>query len=333
MKNEKINKNIIIYKPKKGRIDFRVQIENETVWLTQKDLSGLFGKNIRTINEHIKNIFKEGELEEKRVIRKFRITAADGKKYEAKMYNLDVIISVGYRVKSREGVHFRIWATSVLRKYLVAGYAINENRIKQALNNFEELQNTISFLGSKIASENLKGREQDIFNLLSDYSKTLSVLEEFDKNNIGDVAGTDSSFILDYESAIGVLKSVKQDLILRKQASDLFATERGKDFQSIIGSLYQTFDGRELYSSIEKKAAHLLYFTIKDHPFSDGNKRSGAFLFVYFLKKNNYLYKKSGEKKINDNALAALALLVAESNPKEKDLMIKLIMNLISEKK
>lgn len=331
VKKEKQQNNIVIYTPKHGPVDFRVRIEKETVWLSQKDMAKLFGKNVRTVNEHIKNIFTEGELEEKRVIRNFRITASDGKKYDTKLYNLDIIISVGYRVKSQEGTHFRIWATSVLKKYLVDGYSVNEKRLQQARENFEALQSTIQFLSTKISSENLRGQEQEIFSLLADYSKTLSVLEQYDKNSLAEPKGGRSSFTLSHEDAMGVLFRVRTELAAKSEATELFANERDGSFGGVVKGLYQTFGGKELYKSIEDKAAHLLYFTIKDHPFSDGNKRSGAFLFVYFLDRNKYLHKKSGEKKINDNALAALALLVAESDPKEKDTMIKLIVNLIAE--
>lgn len=330
MKTKKQQNAVVIYKPKTGGVDFRVRVENETVWLTQKDMSELFDKNVRTINEHLGNIFKEGELDESAVIRNFRITAADGKQYDTKAYNLDVIISVGYRVKSQEGTRFRVWATSVLKRYLVEGYAVNQKRLEQAVDQFKRLQNTVQFLQSKVGAETLKGKEQDLFSLLSEYAKTLTILEQYDKDTLAKPKGKRAGKKLTYDNALSVLADVRTKLVEKGEATDLFARARGGEFEGIIRGLYQSFAGKELYPTIEAKASHLLYFVIKDHPFSDGNKRSASFLFVYFLDKNKHLYKKSGERKINDNALAALALLVAESDPKEKDTMVQLIENLIA---
>lgn len=332
MKKENATKNsVVMYHPKRGAVDFRVRVEKDTVWLSQKDMAELFGKNIRTVNEHIKNIFKEGELKEKTVIRNFRITASDGKQYDTLMYNLDVIISVGYRVKSQEGTRFRVWATSVLKKYLLEGYAVNKKQLEKAREQFTALEKTVHFLSGKIGAKTLQGKERDVFALLSEYAKTLSVLEQYDADTLKKPKGVKTHTTLSYETAIQTLTEVRMTLIKKGEATDLFAHERGREFAGIIRGLYQTFGGKELYVSIEEKAAHLLYFIIKDHPFSDGNKRSASFLFVYFLDLNNHLYKKNGEKKINDNALAALALLVAESDPKEKDTMVKLTETLIAE--
>ncbi|MFH1838163.1 MAG: virulence protein RhuM/Fic/DOC family protein [Candidatus Kuenenbacteria bacterium] len=321
---------IIIYQTSKKEVNIKVRLEKETVWLTQKQMALLFNKGIPTINEHIKNVFKEGELEENAVIRKFRITASDGKIYETQLYNLDVIISVGYRVKSIHGTQFRIWATKVLKSHLVKGYSINEKRLLEAKEKFEELQNTIIFLQEKSKKELLTGQSQEILNLLSSYAKTLTLLEKYDKGKLDEPKGKNAKFILKYENCLNIIVELKKELIVKKEASDLFGIER-QSFEGIVKNLYQTFDGKKLYQTIESKASHFLYFTIKDHPFIDGNKRVASFLFVYFLDKNNYLYKKSGEKKINDNALVALALLIAESDPKEKDVMIKIIKNLLKE--
>jgi len=330
MTNQEFKKGeIVIYKSKDGP-KLEVRLEEETVWLTQKQMALLFDKGIPTINEHIKNIFKEGELQEDSVIRKFRITAADGKTYDTNFYNLDVIISVGYRVKSLRGTQFRIWATKTLKDYLVKGYTINEKRLLQARNQLQELQGAISFLQDKSRHELLVGQEQEILNLLANYSKTLTLLEQYDKEKLSLIKSTKSRFVLKYEEAINVIGKIKKDLIARKEASDLFGQENSDRFKGILGNIYQTFGKKELYTSLEEKAAHLLYFIIKDHPFVDGNKRIASFLFVYYLDKNNFLYRKTGEKKINDNALTALALLIAISDPKEKDVLIKIITNLIS---
>lgn len=320
---------IIIYKSKEGP-KIEVRLEEESVWLTQKQMALLFDKGVPTINEHIKNIFKEGELQENSVIRKFRITAADGKTYETNFYNLDIIISVGYRVKSLRGTQFRIWATKTLKEHLLKGYTINEKRLLQAKNQLKELQSAITFLQEKSKHELLAGQEQEILHLLSSYAKTLTLLEQYDKEKLTLAKKAKSKFVLTYEEATKVIEEVKKDLIAKKQASELFGQESGSKFQAILGNIYQTFDKKELYPSLEEKAAHLLYFVIKDRPFVDGNKRIASFLFVYFLDKNNYLYHKTGEKKINDNALTALALLIAVSDPKEKDKLIKIVTNLLS---
>ncbi|MFH1968173.1 MAG: virulence protein RhuM/Fic/DOC family protein [bacterium] len=329
MENKEIKKGeIIIYKAD-NKIKIDVKLDQETVWLTQKQMAELFNKGLPTINEHIKNIFKEGELKENSVIRKFRITASDGKAYETNFYNLDVVISVGYRVKSQQGVRFRIWATNTLKNYLVKGYNVNEKRLLEAENKFKELQTTVDFLRQKSKHELLAGQEQEILNLLADYSKTLTLLEQYDKGKLSTSKSGKGKFVLDYETSSKIIKEIKKELITKKEASDLFGTDAQNGLAGILGNILQTFDKKELYPSIEEKAAHLLYFVIKDHPFVDGNKRIGSFLFVYFLDKNKYLYREIGEKKINDNALTALSLLIAISDPKEKDKLIKIITNLI----
>jgi death-on-curing family protein len=333
MKQEEFKKGeIVIYQSKDGpKLD--VLLEKETVWLTQKQMALLFDKGIPTINEHIKNIYKEGELEEKSTIRKFRIVQKEGGRLverDIDFYNLDVIISVGYRVKSLRGTQFRIWATKTLKEHLVKGYTINEKRLLQAKNQLQELQGTISFLQEKAKHELLAGQEQEIFNLLANYSRTLTLLEQYDKEKLSLIKSKKGRFILKYDEAINVISKIKKDLVAKKEASDLFGQENGDKFKGILGSIYQTFNKKELYPSLEEKAAHLLYFIIKDHPFVDGNKRIASFLFVYYLDKNDFLYRKTGEKKINDNTLTALALLIAVSNSSEKDKLIKIITNLLA---
>ncbi len=320
---------IIIYKSKAGEIELEVKVGDETVWLTQKQMAELFGKDVRTVNEHIKNVFKEGELKENSVIRNYRITASDGKIYDTKFYNLDVIISIGYRVKSQQGVKFRIWATKTLKDHLLQGYTINQQRLLEAKENFEKLQKTIAFLEEKARTKMLKGQGAEILNILANYSKTFTLLEQYDKSRLKKFGGEKAKFILEYEDCRNIINQLKKDLISRREAGDIFGFERNGAFEGIVKNLYQTFGGKELYTNMETKAAHILYLIIKDHPFSDGNKRIGSFLFVYFLDKNKYLYRKNGERKINDNALTALALLIAESNPKEKDQMIALITQLL----
>ncbi len=325
-----MDEKIVIYKTKNGP-QMDVRLEQETVWLTQKQMSQLFGKDVRTINEHIGNVFRDGELKKNSVIRNFRITAADKKTYVVNIYNLDVIISVGYRVKSFRGTQFRIWATKTLRQHLVKGYTINEKRLLQAKNNLNDLQSAISFLREKAKHTLLTGQEQQILSLLADYSKTLTLLEQYDKEKLSLSHKGKGTFLLQYETAYSVIGELKKVLFAKKEASSIFGQEYEDKFKAILGNILQTFGENELYPSLEEKAAHLLYFVIKDHSFVDGNKRIGSFLFIYFLDRNNYLYKQNKEKKINDNALTALSLLIAISNPKEKDTMIKIITNLLKE--
>jgi len=320
---------IIIYTTKDGP-KLEVRLEEDTVWLTQKQMALLFNKGIPTINEHIKNIFKEGELDENTVIRKFRITASDGKTYENNFYNLDVIISVGYRVKSIQGTQFRIWATKRLKEYLIKGYTINQKQLQQTQTNLKELIETISLLQNQASNQLLAGQEQKVLNLLSEYAQTLSTLEQYDKEKLTLLQNTKDTFVLKYTEAIKIIEELKKELIKKNEASEFFGQENSNQFKAILANLYQTFDQQELYPSLEVKAAHLLYFIIKDHPFVDGNKRIASFLFVYFLDKNNFLYRKNGEKKIDSNTLTTLALLIAISDSKDKEKFIKIVTNLVA---
>ena len=330
MKKDNFQKGeILIYKTPQNEVELKVKLEKETIWLNQSQIALLFDTKRPAITKHLNNIFKTGELKKNSVSSILEHTAADGKIYKTQFYSLDAIISVGYRVNSQRATQFRIWASKVLKQYLIKGYVINEKRLLEAKNKFKELQGAVLFLQKQSKKELLKGQEAEILNLLADYSKTFSLLEQYDKRRLADKKGAKTKFILRYEDSLNIVAELKRELIVKKEASDLFGQERGKSFEGIIKGLYQTFGKKELYPTIEDKASHLLYLTIKDHPFSDGNKRTAAFLFVYFLDKTNYLFKKSGERKINDNALVALALLIAESNPKDKDVMIKIIKNLI----
>ncbi len=284
---------IAIFKSKDGPF-LEVKLNKDTVWLTQDQMAKLFKKGRPTITEHINNLFKEGELKEKSVCRNFRRTGTDRKNYNVKFYNLDVIISVGYRVKSLRGTQFRIWATRTLKQHLIQGYTINQNRLIQVKNNLEDLQQTILFLKEKSGNELLAGQEKEIINILANYSKTLTFLKKYDKDELKLVGKSRGKFILDYKSARNLIDQVKEKLVTIKEASNMFAQENGNKFRAILGNIYQTFDNKELYSSVEERAAHLLYFVIKDHPFVDGNKRSASLLFVYFLDKNNCLYRNTG---------------------------------------
>lgn len=329
LKNAPKEGGIIIYKDKRGEVELEVKIGKETIWLTQDQIALLFGTKRPAITKHLQNIFKVRELDKNSVSSILEHTASDGKTYKTQFYNLDAIISVGYRVSSSQATRFRIWATNVLREHLLKGYTINQKRLLEERDNFEKLQKTIAFLQEKARAKTLKGQESEILDLLADYSKTLTLLEQYDKNSLKKAQAGKAKFVLKYETCQNIVTEVKKELVAKKEAGDIFGNERGGAFESVIKNLYQTFGGKELYANLETKAAHLLYLVIKDHPFSDGNKRLGSFLFVYFLDKNKYLYDAKGEKKINDNALTALALLVAESDPKEKDVMIALITNLL----
>lgn len=292
---------IVIYKSKSGpQLD--VRFEQETVWLTQAQIALLFGTQRPAITKHLKNIFNSGELKERSVCSILEHTAADGKKYRTAFYNLDAIISVGYRVNSARATQFRIWATQTLRDYLVKGYAINEKRLTEAREKFEQLKGVVAFLQKKSKTELLRGQEGEIIELLAAYAKTVDILDDYDRGAIGIAKGSKPDFVITQEIARDLVQKISRELKTAGKAGDFFGMERDGSFSSIVGNLYQTFGGEELYPTLESKAAHLLYLTIKDHPFSDGNKRLGSLLFVYFLERCNYLYRQGGEKKINDNA-------------------------------
>jgi len=332
MTKEKFNEGkIVIYQTSKKEVELRVRLEKETIWLDAHQMAHVFSIDRTVVVKHIRNIYKTGELPETSTCAKIAQVAADGKTRKMNLYNLDMIISVGYRVNSKRATQFRIWATKVLKTYLVQGYAINQKRLLETRQKFKELQTVITFLQKKSKKELLSGQTGEILNLLSSYAKTLTLLKEYDKGRLRAAKGKKGKFVLKYEECQRIVKELKKELIAKKEAADIFGRETSGAFEGIIKGLCQTFDRKELYPTIEDKASHLLYFTIKDHPFIDGNKRIGSFLFVYFLDKNNYLYRENGEKKINDNALTALALLIAESNPNEKDILIKIIINMLSD--
>ena len=312
---------IVLYKNK-----LEVRLEKETVWLTQKQMAELFNKGIPTINEHIKNIFKEGELAENSVIRNFRITASDGKTYDTKFYNLDVIISVGYRVKSKQGTQFRIWATNVLKKHLIDGYTINEKRLKAAEYKYLELQKSLKLIGNVIELEGISDETKGLITVIRQYSRALDILDEYDNNRLHVPKGIKKlKYILTYEDAKIIIEEMRKNFI----TSSLFGQEKDESFKSSLGTIYQTFDGKELYPTTEEKSANLLYFIVKNHSFVDGNKRIAAALFICFLQKNGILLRKDGSKRIDNNSLVALTLMVAMSKPSEKEIMIKVILNLL----
>jgi prophage maintenance system killer protein len=318
---------IAIYQSPTGTVD--VRLDGDTVWLSQKQMSELFAKNVRTVSEHIRNVFKDGELQEDAVVRNFRITAADGKGYDTTHYNLDVIISVGYRVKSPQGVQFRQWATRLLREHLTQGYTVNRQRFES---NAAELDAALALIRKAAQTPHLSADTgRGLVDIITRYAHTFLWLQRYDEGLLTDPATQPGGTLPTLAQASEALAQLKADLMQRGEATDLFARDRGDGLAALLGNLDQTVFGEPAYPSVEAKAAHLLYFVIKNHPFSDGNKRSGAFLFVDFLHRNGRLLNASGHPVINDMGLAALALLVAESDPAQKDVLIRLIVNMLAQ--
>lgn len=324
------NSKIEIYQVESGKTEIAVWLDNETVWLSLNQLSELFQKDKSVISRHISNIFKENELERKSVVAKNATTAKDGKKYQVDYYNLDVIISVGYRVKSQRGTQFRIWANRILKEYLIKGYSINEKRITQKAEQLKELQKSVKILGDVLENNIItKSESIGLLKIISDYAYALDILDQYDYQRL-EITETSGKEIyqLTYDEAKNQIQNVKRVY----GNSSLFGNEKDDSFKSSISSIYQTFDGVDLYPSIEEKAANLLYFITKNHSFTDGNKRIAAFLFLYFLEKNGILFNEYGVKRIADNALVALTLMIAVSKPDDKDIIVKVIVNLINRK-
>lgn len=327
---------IVIYKAEDGQSTIDVRLEEETVWLTQKQMAELFQKTVPNINIHLKSIYREKELDPHSTIKESLIVQTEGKRTisrEIELYNLDVIISVGYRVKSKRGTQFRIWATNVLRDHLVKGYTLNEKRLQESKQRLKELETAVELVEKAKSTKALSASETaGLLTVITEYTRSWLLLHQYDSGTLTtkELHRTVRYRITEDEAkkAIGQLR---KSLVERKEASDLFGHERERGtLKGILVGIGQTFGGSELYPSVEEKAAHLLYFLIKDHPFVDGNKRIASLLFIWFLEKNNHLSTPEGSRKLNDNALVALTLLVAESNPKHKDVMTKLIINLIS---
>ena len=324
---------IEIYQAQDGTTQVEVRFENDTVWLSQAQMAMLFGKDIRTINEHITNIFDDEELEKESTIRKFRIVRQEGKRQvnrEIEHYDLDMIISVGYRVKSKQGISFRRWATARLKEYLTQGYTINQKRLQQNAHKLEQalvlIQKTAN--SAELTLESGRG----LVDIVSRYTHTFLWLQQYDEGLLTEPQTQQGGTLTTYVEACSALEELKFQLMAKGEASDLFGRERDNGLSAILGNLDQSVFGEPAYPSIEAKAAHLLYFVVKNHPFSDGNKRSGAFLFVDFLHRNGRLFDHNGHPVINDTGLAALTLLVAESDPKQKETLIRLIMHMLKHK-
>ena len=313
---------IILYQTADGRTSIDVKLENETVWLTQAQMAILFEKDQSVIARHIKNALAEGELDDSNM-QKVHNTLS---KYKpTTVYNLDVIISVGYRVHSQRGVQFRRWANSVLKDYLIKGYAVKNDLVQQK---YDDLKALVDVMGRTMGYLDSPADDQirSIFDVVKDYTYALDTLDSYDYQNLGIRATSKEYFHATYDNAMEVIRSLKAKF----GGSDLFAHEKDQSFHSSIGQIYQTWDGKDLYPSVEEKAAMLLYLVVKNHSFSDGNKRIAATLFLWFMENNHILYAPDGHKRIADNALVALTLMIAESKTEEMDIMVKVVVNLIN---
>jgi len=331
VKSEKNKSELLIYQSEDGKIKVDVCFQNETVWLTQQLMAELFQTTKQNISLHVQNIYEEGELVPKSTVKEFLTVQVEGTrsvKRKIDYYSLDVIISVGYRVKSLRGTQFRIWATNVLKRHLIDGYTLNEKRLNEQSLKLQALQRAVKLIGSMKDRKQLEYKEAlGLLEVVSDYNYALGLLDDYDYQRLK-VSHTskEEKFILSYEDALKVVKKLKEKF----GGSDFFGVMRDKSFESSISSIYQTFSRKDLYPSIEEKAANLLYFIVKNHSFVDGNKRIAASIFLWFLDKNHVLYKEDGSKRIADNALVALTLMIAESKPSERDVIVTLVVNLIN---
>lgn len=321
---------ILIYQTDDGHTQIDVRLENDTVWLTQTQMADLFKSSRTNIIEHIQNIYKDGELNEKSTCRKIRQVRQEGKRTvnrEITMFNLDMIISVGYKVNSKRGVRFRQWANEVLKQYLIKGYAVNERMRREQI---AELRQLVGMLGRTIQNQPLISTDETnaLFEVVTDYTYALDTLDNYDYQRLTISQTTqEERFHATYENAMEEIVKLHN----RFGGSTLFGNEKDDSFKSSIGQIYQTFGGEELYPSVEEKAAMLLYLVTKNHSFSDGNKRIAATLFLWFLNENRILYRPDGSKRLPDNTLVALTLMIAESRPEEKDIMVKVVVNLINQ--
>lgn len=325
------NSEIQIFKAQDGTTEIQVKLENDTVWLNLMQLTELFKRDKSVISRHINNVFKEKELSMEATVANFATVQYEGERQverNIEFFNLDVIISVGYRIKSQRGTQFRIWANKILKDYLIQGYSINEHRLIQQNEQLRQLQESVKLLGNVLNYKELSEDESTgLLKIISDYAYALDILDQYDYQSleISETSGKET-YQLTYEEAILQIQRVKEIY----GNSELFGHEKDNSFRSSVATIYQTFNGIDLYPSIEEKAANLLYFITKNHSFSDGNKRIAAFLFLYFLEKNGILFDQYGNKRIADNALVSLTLMIAVSRTEEKETMTKVIVNLIN---
>lgn len=321
---------IVLYQAPDGSSTLQVHLDHDTVWLTQLQLAELFDVNVPAVSKHIRNILGSGELVASATVSKMeRVQVEGGRKVKRNqvLYNLDMIISIGYRVNSAKATRFRIWATQVLRDHIVKGYTLNEQRLREESAKLQAMQQTVALLARTLTNQELvSDTGRDVLRVIDDYAYALATLDRYDHGTLA-VEGTtrQARHVIEYEEAIGIVTAMKGEF------DGLFGLEKDQGFKSALGAIYQTFDGNELYPSVEEKGANLLYFVVKNHAFSDGNKRIAAALFIYFLGKNSILYRADGSKRLADNALVALTLLIAESRPEEKETIVKVIVNLINQ--
>ena len=330
-----MNNDVVIYQSSDGLVKMEaiVDASNETIWATQKAMAQLFGVNVPAISKHLKNIYSEGELAESMTISKMETVVQRGFRGTVRemveFYNLDAIISVGYRINSRQATAFRQWATSVLKQYMIKGYAVNQNAVSEQ--KYKDLKRALGLL-ENVFGQNLIMTEQqakELFTVVKDYTYALDTLDAYDYQSL-EISDTtlQEKFRASYESAMDAIQSLKEKF----KESPLFGVEKDKSFHSSIGQIYQTWDGQELYPSVEEKAAMLLYLVVKNHSFVDGNKRIAATLFLWFLQNNGILYRPDGTKRIVDGTLVALTLMIAESRMDEMDILVKVVVNLINRK-
>lgn len=317
---------VVIYQGEDGQTRLQVNLERESVWLSLAQMVELFGRDKSVISRHLKNVFTEGELDREPVVAKFATTAADGKTYQVDYYNLDVIISVGYRVKSQQGTRFRQWATGVLRTHIVEGYTHNEQRLREESAKLREMRQAVDLLARTLSHQELvTDTGKDVLKVIDDYAYALAVLDRYDHGTLAiEATSGRGAPMFGYDQASAIVAAMKSGF------NGLFGIEKDQGFKSALGAIYQTHEGSELYPSAEEKAANLLYFIVKNHAFSDGNKRIAAAVFIAFLARASILYRPDGGKRLADNALVALTLLIAESRPEEKDTLVKVTVNLIN---
>jgi prophage maintenance system killer protein len=323
---------LIVYEAPGGEVRVDVRLERETVWLSQQQMADLFGRERSVITKHVRNVFKEGELEPGSVRAKFAHTAEDGKSYQVDHFNLDAILSVGYRVNSKRGTQFRIWATRTLREHLLRGYTLNERRLRER--GLGEIEQAVGLLARTLTTHALVTDEgRAVLEVVQRYTRAWRLLLEYDEDRLAasPARPVTPTSKLTLEDAREAAASLRADLSGRAEAGALFGQERGESLSGILGAIEQTFGGKPLYPSAQLRAAHLLYFVIKDHPFGDGNKRIGTLLFLEYLRRNGLLLRADGMPRMADNTMVALALLIAESEPRQKDLMIRLGLNLLED--
>ncbi len=322
---------IVIYED--GDVSIEVSLENENLWLSAEQIASVFEVKRPAIVKHIGNIYKTAELDKKSTCSILEQVAKDDKTRKMNFYNLDIIIATGYRVNSKKATTFRKWATKILKDHLLKGYTLNQKRLEQK--GLKEFHKAIALLQTTIKQETLECDEaKGLLDVIVGYGRSWSLLEGYDEDNLPSPKHeANQKFILEYSEAKDAIAELKSELLKKEEATELFGREKADEFSGIIGNIYQTFGGDYLIPSVEEKAANLLYYIIKDHPFVDGNKRIGAFLFILFLHKNQMLYRENGEAKINDNALVALALMTAKSLPQQKETVVALIFNMLAEEK